>query len=87
MKVVFIQLADETRKIAVLEMFGQDGFGKSFVLRGMSEYIAIWGGGFMSIPVGSHLEDHKTIPLIAPPHHGRIGRILKHSWTAISKLL
>lgn len=86
MKVVFIQLADETRKIAVLEMFGQDGFGKSFVLRGMSAYIAI-GGGVMSTPVGSHLEDHKTIPLVAPPHHGRIGRILEHSWTAISKLL
>lgn len=43
-KIVFIQLADKTRKIAVLEMFGQDGFGKSFVLRWTSDYRAIGEG-------------------------------------------
>lgn len=31
-KIVFVELAHETGEIAVLEMFGQDGFGKAFVL-------------------------------------------------------
>lgn len=32
-KVVFIQLPDEARKVTVLEMFRKDGFGESFILR------------------------------------------------------
>lgn len=32
MKVILVQLADEAGKIAVFEMFGQDGFGESLIL-------------------------------------------------------
>ncbi len=37
MKVVLVQLAHEAGKIAMLEMFGQDGLGKALVLRGTSD--------------------------------------------------
>lgn len=43
-EVVFIQLAHEARKIAVLEMFGQDGFGEPLVLRGTSDCGPRFGG-------------------------------------------
>lgn len=32
-EVILVQLADETGKVAVFEMFGQDGFGESLILR------------------------------------------------------
>lgn len=35
-KVIFVELAHETGEIAVLEVLGQDGFGKPLVLRGTS---------------------------------------------------
>lgn len=53
-KIVFIQLADKTGKVAVLKMFGQNGFGKSFVLHWTSDYRAIGGAcPFPLVPTSS----------------------------------
>ena len=32
-KIIFIELSDEACKVAVFEVFGQDRFGESFILR------------------------------------------------------
>lgn len=66
MKVVFIQLADETRKIAVLEMFGQDGFGESFVLRGDVRISRDGGGGSCQFPLVPTSRTTKLSP--SSPH-------------------
>ena len=71
-EVILVQLADEAREVAVFEMFGQDGFGESLILRRVRIAKPRCAGG-------THLENHETVPFVAPSDHLRIGRILEHS--------
>ena len=38
-EVVFVQLANETCEVAMLEMFREDGLGESFVLHARSDIV------------------------------------------------
>ena len=79
-EVVFIQLADEAGKIAVFEVFGQDGFGESLVLRGRWSVIRFPASQLSSgRPCTTYFEHDKASTVITPSHDLCIGRILQHS--------
>lgn len=76
MEIVLVKLANKAGEVAVLEMLGQNSFGKAFVLNEPSGCCFVWQ------PVSrtdSNLKHDKTVPVIAPPHHRRICRIFEHS--------
>lgn len=75
-KIVFVQLANKTGEVAVLEMLGQNGFGKAFVLHEPSGCYFAWQALSRT---DSNLKHDKTVPVIAPPYHRRICRIFQHS--------
>ena len=81
-EIVLVELAHEAGEIAVFEMFGQDGLGESFILRGGSARVVDGG-----LSVFSHFEYYKASAIVAPPYDLRVGWILQHSSRVISMML
>ena len=66
MKIIFVQLADETGEIAVLEMFAQDRFGEPLVLCACVDQPLrsklSFGSSF------AYLENDKASSIVTPSH-------------------
>lgn len=72
MKVILVQLADEAGEIAVFEVLGEDGLGKSLVLSEVRTAAFWWDAK-------ANLENDETVSFITPPNHLRIRRVFQHS--------
>jgi len=84
-KVVLVQLSDETGKVAVFEVFRQDMFRELLVLqevaismlfRPVLHQCAIMGCTDISF---TNLEHNKAITLVTPSHYALILWVLQHS--------
>ena len=64
-EVILVELPDEAREVAVLEVFGQDGLCESFVLRG--RLISRWISSFL-FGDRPHLENHKASTVVTPSY-------------------
>lgn len=67
-EVIFVQLAYKACEIAMLEVFRQDGFGESLVLRSVS------GAALEArlLRMKSHLEHNKASAIVPPTHDLRV---------------
>ena len=71
-EVIFIELPNKAGKVAMLEVFREDGLGEAFILDEPSE------------PVGApsnkkaHLQHDKAFLIVTPSHDLRIRRIFQH---------
>lgn len=70
-KVVLVELSNETGKVAVFEVLGQDVLGKLLILRSISD---------RSSPTLEplDLEDDKTIAFISPANDALVLRCFQH---------
>ena len=66
-EVIFVELSDETGKIAVFEVFRQDGLGESLILGGWSDIMTRKGEAVSRW--GANLEHDKALAVITPSHH------------------
>ena len=71
MEVVLVQLAYEAGEVAVLEMFGEYGFGESLILLRIFLFSKTTCG-LHRIETMMYLEDHKAVVIISPPHNIRV---------------
>ena len=75
-EVILVELPDEAREVAVLEMFRQDGLGEPFILRTRS--ISRWGLCLLLVDP-RYLENHKASAIVTPSYDLGVGWILQHS--------
>ena len=75
-KIVFIQLAHETGKVAVLEVFGEDGLGEFLAL---DRRVSAVRGDWHARPREYYLEYDKAITIVTPADNRRVGGVLQHS--------
>lgn len=68
-KVILVELPNETGEVAMLEVFGENRLGEMFIL-GRSA-----GGGCMLLDSAPNLEHDKAFPVIAPSDYLRIRRV------------
>lgn len=79
MKIVLVQLSHEARKVAVLEMLRENGFGEFFVLYfpGINMVLSSRLAGEKS-----YLKHYKAVPFVAPSYNRRVGGIFQHPESA-----
>lgn len=68
-KVILVELADETRKIAVFKVFGKNSLGEFLILP--SEIWLEYADSVIGLRRGSktYLQHHKTIAFVSPPNN------------------
>lgn len=74
MKIVLVQLAHETCKVAVLEMLWEDVFCKFFVLPRKSAL----DPRRISTSTTTYFQDDKTGAIIPPPYYALVARVFQH---------
>ena len=70
MKVVLVELSNETCEIAVLEMLGKDGFRESFILSSGSASARSFQSSHIAL--NAYLEDYEAVVVVAPSYDVRI---------------
>lgn len=77
-EIVFVELAHETGKVAVFEVFGEYGLGELLALN-LREPSQRKSMRPHNATERSYLENHEAIPFITPAYYGRVGGVLQHS--------
>lgn len=63
-EVIFVQLPDKARKVAVLEVFWEDQLGEFLVL----PLVSVSCGGMWCQPSIAHLQNHKALSAFSPAY-------------------
>lgn len=75
-KIVLVELAHKTGKVAMLEMFGQDGLGEFFTLNTAKSVECDRRFSFFFLP---YLQDDEAVPFVSPAHDRGVRGVLQHS--------
>jgi len=77
-EVVFVELADKARKVAMLKVLRKNRFGEAFILGFIRGF---WAS---RIDLDLYLEHNEATPVIAPSNDLRVRRVLQHPCGLVS---